>query len=253
MAGGTTYYFGTVNGNGSNGWVVTPDGQMDTMRSGPNGLGYIPEGEYNMVDLQKTDEKSMHPAGTKKVGTKIRLAAKGVTKLDKNGRPWIPDPRYPQGRTDILIHFDGPSTSTKNGDGTFGCAGFDNFEGTTQSLTNAYVNGDKSFVVKYFKTKEEAQAAAEAYKKKMQQQQNDAAPSKTRKGASLIKGEQTVLLGTEQRCAAHVTCPVDDGSVVTDHSPSIYVGSSQFAMSGVDDMTTSGAPIATGVPSIYMV
>lgn len=253
MAGGTTYYFGTVNKNGSSGWVVTPDGQIDTMKSGPSGKGYIPENEYQMVELQNTDEKSMHPAGTKKTGIKIRLAAKGVTKKDKDGRPWVPDPRHPEGRTGILIHFDGPSTTSKDGDGTFGCAGFGTFDTTKQSLTNAYNSGDRTFVVKYFKTQEEARAAAEAYKKKMLQQRADAEPSKTNKGASVTDGEKTVLLGTEQRCAAHLTCPVDDGSVITDHSPTIYVGKNQYPMSGVDDATSNGSLVATGVPSIYMV
>ena len=250
MADGTTYYFGTVDGKGSSGWVVTPDGQMDTMKSGPSGLGNIPEGEYTMVDHQNTDEKSMHPAGTNKVGIKIRLAAKGVTKKDKNGRPWIPDPRYKQGRTDILIHFDGPSTTNKDGDGTFGCAGFGTFA-SAKSFTNAYNNGDRNFTIKYYKTQAEAKAAAEAYKKKMMQRDADA--SKTQKGAKVTQGEKTVLLGAEQRCAAHVTCPVDDGSVITGHSPTIYVGNNQYAMSGVDDMTSNSALVATGVDSIYMV
>ena len=255
MAGETTYYFGTLNGQGSSGWVVPPDGQIDTMRSGPHGLGNIPEGEYNMVDLQKTDEKSMHPKGTNKTGTKIRLAAKGVTKKDKNGRPWIPDLRYPQGRTDVLIHYDGPSSKSnpRNGDGSFGCATFDNFDGTTQSLTNAYNNGDRNFTVKHFKTEAEARAAAEAYRKKRLQQRSDADPSKTNKGAKVAKGEETVLLGTEQRCAAHRDCPVDDGSKIAQHSPSIYVGRMKYPMSGVDDLTTNGAMVATGVDSVYMV
>jgi hypothetical protein len=252
MAGGTTYYFGTINGNGSSGWVVTPDGTIDTMKSGPLKKGYLPEGEYQMVDLQETNEKSMHPAGTNKVGIKIRLAAKGVTKKDENGRPWIPDPRHPEGRTNILIHFDGPSGTGRDGDGTEGCAGFGTFS-TKESLRSAYDNRDRSFVVKYFKTKEEAQRAAEAYKKKMLQQRADADPSKTNKGASVTEGEKTVLLGTEQRCAAHLSCPVDDGSVITEHSPSIYVGQNQYPMSGVDDATSNGSLVATGVPSIYMV
>lgn len=259
MAGGTTYYFGVVDGDKSSGWLVTPDGQMDTARSGPWGNGYVPEGEYTFWDMKETTEDSMRPEGSKKKGIKIRLAAKGVTKLDEDNLPWIPDPNHPEGRTRVLIHFDGPSKDEKDptyvgktGDGTYGCVGFDNFAQTSQSLRNAYANGDKNFVIKHFKTKEEAQRAAEEYQRQMQQKR-DKAPSRTKKGAKVTEGEKSVLLGNEQRCAAHETCPVDDGSKIVGHSPSIYVGKNQFAMSGVDDVTSNSSEVATGVDSIYMV
>ncbi len=268
--GGDTYFFGVTSGDTWNnrvaeGWLVTPNGYTDMVKSGPFGNGYMPERDYYMMKPEAigADESSMHPSGTKPKGRKkIRLIAKadfdkGTWKKDENGRPLIWDEALQKWRSGVLAHCDGPSKPKDlpdykgfNGDGSEGCAAYQNCDETQKQLINAIQNGDNGLNVRYFKTKEEAERAKNEYLQQLEQKKNG--PSKTKKGAQLKEGDPTVVVGADQRKLGHKQTPTDQGAKVVEHSDTVFVGPLKLPVSGVGDATSDGSKINTGEETVQL-
>lgn len=79
-------------------------------RNGGGGRGFIPGGTYTVTGREPLAPSDRRPMTIGRVGYKYRV-------LTNSGNPSIPDPRYQQPRSGILIHPDG------NVPGTMGCVG----------------------------------------------------------------------------------------------------------------------------------
>lgn len=79
-------------------------------RNGGGGRGFIPGGTYTVTGRESLAPSDRRPMTIGRVGYKYRV-------LTNDGSPSIPDPRYQEPRSGILIHPDG------NLPGTMGCIG----------------------------------------------------------------------------------------------------------------------------------
>ncbi len=155
-------------------------------------------------------------------------------------------------------------------------------------LDTMTTSGDTTVVVKYFdsvadmeayhkeiapgtevpKTPEDYQkdlearkkAAEEAKKKKEQEaarkkaKKGNGKPSKTNKGAQLLKGEKTVFVGDKRLevAYAHAECVHSGGGCVIDGSQSIFVGKARGKLGRVGDPTSDAHKIETGEPTVLV-
>jgi hypothetical protein len=98
------------------------------------------------------------------------------------------------------------------------------------------------------KAAEEAKKKAEAEKAKKSKGKGN--PSKTTRGATLIKGERTVVAGVDQLQVAHVTTPHDQGGSVAKGSRTVLVGPQMQQLARLYDPTTDGHLVRTGEQSV---
>lgn len=92
-------------------------------RNGGGGRGFIPGGTYTVTGREPLAPSDRRPMTIGRVGYKYRV-------LTNNGSPSIPDPRYQEPRSGILIHPDG------NVPGTMGCVGIVGDENVQADFVN---------------------------------------------------------------------------------------------------------------------
>lgn len=264
--GDTSYFIGTTTGGTTNsiakGYLVTPDGQMFPVQSGGWGRGYLEPGNYEFRKVQDVTEDNtpMRPEGAKRKGwKKIQIAAVGEQNAGDGGL-LIKDSRYKDDpRSVIFAHFDGPSKknpSPYNLDGTEGCIGYQDIA-AQNAIVNAAQSGNNKLKVNYDAA---SQAEAEATAKRISEQikrgekptlPGPAEPAKTQKGAQVLDGERSVVLGQQQLIAAKKGSPLDNGALVAQGSETVFLGKSQAPFATYTHLTTDGSELASGgVPTV---
>lgn len=249
--------------SGANIGVTTVDCQnFESVSGGPGSLGPMPDGKYTFgpgEDLAPSEHESMtdgkRPASAHK---KFRFTGVGERHagyqkqswsqwLRGDKRPLINDPNQTEPRWGINAHCDGRLP------GTDGCIGYQDCERAQNAFQSAYDKGNNGFVVETL-TREQTERLREQLLGKPASAPWPAVPAKTntKHGANVIDGEPSVVLGTEQRKAAHVDTPHDKNAKIAEGNGTIRVGLLQKPLAGVGHATTDASQLATGEQSVMM-
>lgn len=102
------------------------------------------------------------------------------------------------------------------------------------------------------KKKADDAAAAAAKKAKGKAQGKKTAEADVTGPRHIYAGENSILLGTKQRMAAHVQSPHTGGGQVAKGSNSVFVGTKQLAFARLGDPTTDNLNVKTGHEAILI-
>ncbi|HVY46713.1 MAG TPA: hypothetical protein VHB21_12580 [Minicystis sp.] len=262
-------FIAVENGNSASGYLVV-NGNVYPAVSGTSTLKDTPPGLHGYGDPEalRSDQPTMTdaPTGTKRTTAKQRAPFRKFHIIGTGPGGDIWDSRsfrskvhgkwvnHPNGgwREGIEFHYDGGNP------GTAGCIGFQDPAAKDALIADP----NKTVNVQYVQDEAAMHAAVEAKLHRCLDWSKIPKPrapagtagtqSTTKKGKKVTKARHDVRGGKHQRQIAHKQAQVEGGYVVAEGSPTVFVGTEQFPVSGVDHLTTDGSPLATGEDSVVL-